>query len=132
MGGELVRRGRLPSGNHALATVLGLPECEAETAMIRVGRAHIEFFQFSNPAPKPRGSQRAANEHGISHLCFEVEDCSAEYNRLTRAGVAFHAPPMTMPTGASFTYGRDPDGNIFELIEVPKDAGFPSNYGAQG
>jgi hypothetical protein len=37
--------------------------------------------------------------------------------------MVFHCPPQTMGN-VSATYGRDPDGNIVELLEV-KDASNP-------
>jgi extradiol dioxygenase family protein len=48
---------------------------------------------------------------------------ASEYERLERAGVAFHCPPQSLvdeKLGESVlvTYGRDPDGNIFELMQV--------------
>ena len=44
-------------------------------------------------------------------------DIFAEYERLRQAGVAFHTEPQSVGLFRS-TYGRDPDGNIFELQEV--------------
>jgi predicted enzyme related to lactoylglutathione lyase len=34
--------------------------------------------------------------------------------------MTFHAPPLTMPSGGVFAYGRDPDGNVVELLQPPK------------
>ncbi len=53
-------------------------------------------------------------------MCFVVDDCQADYERLVAAGMDFHCPPMGGGTGAKLTYGRDPDGNIIELLELPK------------
>jgi predicted enzyme related to lactoylglutathione lyase len=50
-------------------------------------------------------------------LCFDVDDVEAEYQRLLAAGVRFHTPPQDFGS-ARATYGRDPDGNVFELQQL--------------
>ena len=55
-------------------------------------------------------------DHGITHLCLEVDDIEAEHTRLSAAGMRFHHAPV-QNDGAKMTYGRDPDGNVIELIE---------------
>ena len=50
-------------------------------------------------------------------MAFDVIDIFSEYERLKKAGVPFHTEPQTVGLFRS-TYGRDPDGNIFELQEV--------------
>jgi hypothetical protein len=42
------------------------------------------------------------------------------YVRLVVAGVRFHCPVVTFPSGVKATYGRDQDGNVFELLEMPQ------------
>jgi hypothetical protein len=46
-----------------------------------------------------------------------VVDVDAEYERLKAAGMTFHCPPQGM-SGIRATYGRDPDGNVIELLEI--------------
>jgi catechol 2,3-dioxygenase-like lactoylglutathione lyase family enzyme len=57
-----------------------------------------------------------AVDHGINHLCFAVDDVHAEYARLLAAGVPFDCEPLEVAPGVTLTYGRDPDGNIIELL----------------
>lgn len=78
----------------------------------------IELFEFAHPQPKPGDPQRLVCDHGITHFCIEVPDIDAEYRRMRAAGVIFHAPPVEfLPSRNKATYGRDPDGNVFELWE---------------
>ena len=42
---------------------------------------------------------------------------------MAAAGVTFHAPPGP-PGGMRATYGRDPEGNVFELIQFDGDHSF--------
>ena len=53
-----------------------------------------------------------------------VTDIAAEYARLKAAGMVFHCPPQTR-SGLRVTYGRDPDGNVVELLEVTDRESMP-------
>ncbi len=86
-----------------------------KAAMLRSGNTHIELFEFSNPEVKKRETIRPAYDHGITHICFNVKDIEKEYKRLSDAGVNFHCPLQKFGD-LKVTYGRDPDGNIFELL----------------
>jgi catechol 2,3-dioxygenase-like lactoylglutathione lyase family enzyme len=97
--------------------ILGLPGTHGNVAMLRLNNLAIELFEFHLPVPKPAGINRPVCDHGISHFCLEVSDIEHEYNRLTTAGVIFHCPPQSSGT-ARATYGRDPDGNVFELLQL--------------
>jgi catechol 2,3-dioxygenase-like lactoylglutathione lyase family enzyme len=57
-------------------------------------------------------------DHGITHLCLDVEDLDAEYERLLAAGMTFNSPPQDLGAGVRTVYGRDPDGNVVELHEL--------------
>ena len=45
--------------------------------------------------------------------------------RLKAAGMEFNGSPVKFGDGSIFTYGRDPDGNIIELLEIPAGADTP-------
>jgi len=96
--------------------VTGLEGSAARAAMLKLGESFLEVFEFSAPASPPRSSDRPVNEHGITHICLQVADIQSEYQRLQDAGMRFHCPPRAQDTGF-VTYGRDPDGNVVELLE---------------
>lgn len=108
--------------------VMGLKGAAGKVAVVQKADMEIELFEFSTPSPQPNSGDRQVCEHGISHLSFEVSDIEGEYERLIAAGVVFHCSPQTFKHGAIATYARDPDGNVFELVELlkrPRDeAGF--------
>ena len=57
------------------------------------------------------------SDAGLTHIAIAVDDIDAEFTRMSEAGVRFHCPPG--PKGPyRATYGRDPEGNVFELIEI--------------
>lgn len=84
--------------------------------MLKIGGTFLEVFQFSSPDPLSQSGNRPVNNHGITHICLEVEDIQGEYERLKAAGMPFNCPPQSQE-GSSMVYGRDPDGNVVELIE---------------
>ena len=97
--------------------IVGLKDSSAQVVMLRAGNACIELFQYATPEPKPGDVNRPVCDHGITHLCLQVSDIDAEYARLAAAGMRFHCPPQPVG-GLRVTYGRDPDGNVVELLEV--------------
>jgi catechol 2,3-dioxygenase-like lactoylglutathione lyase family enzyme len=101
--------------------ITGLTDSSARLVMLKAGNAYIEIFQYSSPQARAGDPNRPACDHGITHLCLDVRDIQAEYERLKTAGMAFHCPPQETG-GVSATYGRDPDGNIVELLEVKDKA----------
>lgn len=118
-GGKIVREFQWEPGNVEFNKRLGLPESAGRIVMIEFGSARLEIFEFA--VPETNGSDRPAdvNTPGYTHICFETEDCFAEYNRLKGAGIEFHAPPLKMSAGGIFAYARDPDGNIIEIMQAP-------------
>jgi glyoxylase I family protein len=115
-GCTVVREFGWPAGIRSADALTGLKNSAARAVMLRLGDSHLEIFEFSSPAPKPGDPDRPACDHGITHICLEVRDSQAEYARLKAAGMRFHAPPQAQE-GGFVTYGRDPDGNIVELLE---------------
>ncbi|MCP4751913.1 MAG: VOC family protein [Proteobacteria bacterium] len=105
-----------PVGIKESDSILGLKDTAAKVAMLKLGDFRLELFQFSSPEPKPSDPNRPVVDHGLTHLAFAVEDIQAEYDRLVEAGMTFHCPPTNI--GAVVTYGRDPDGNVVELMQT--------------
>jgi catechol 2,3-dioxygenase-like lactoylglutathione lyase family enzyme len=100
-----------------LDKIVGLKGSATRTALLRAGNTHLEIFQYLSPKGKVGDPARPACDAGLTHVAFDVVDIFAEYERLKSAGVKFHTEPQTVGAFRA-TYGRDPDGNIFELQEV--------------
>lgn len=96
--------------------VAGIEGIVFKGAWIRLPNATLEFWQYETPQTRAN-PRKDATEPGWNHICFEVSNASEVYARLAEAGVLLHAAPVSNAFG-TFFYGRDPDGNIFECLEV--------------
>ncbi|MCY1301767.1 lactoylglutathione lyase family protein [compost metagenome] len=120
LGLEVLNETSWPRGTLQINQVLGLSDSAATTVMLQGRNLCIELFQFDEPAQPPRDveqGERPVHRHGITHFCIDVKDIHSLYQRLLDAGTCFHAPPQDFG-GVRATYGRDPDGNVFELQEI--------------
>jgi catechol 2,3-dioxygenase-like lactoylglutathione lyase family enzyme len=117
LGFEVAMEFDWPKGTEFADSITGLKDSAARAAMLKAGNAMIEIFEYSSPDPKEGDPGRPVCDHGITHICVDVVDIDAEYERLKEAGMTFHCPPKDLGI-AKATYGRDPDGNVVELQEV--------------
>jgi len=102
-----------PLYNH----IFGLSHVRAKGAMLRLGAAQLELWEFESPRGTAPAPMQPVNNPRINHICFEVADLQREYERLKAAGVPFHYPPQDFG-GPKAVYGRDPDDNVIELIQM--------------
>jgi catechol 2,3-dioxygenase-like lactoylglutathione lyase family enzyme len=103
-----------------LDTILGHQDVRVTTIKLAAGKgsAVLELLHFTSP-PAPAGPRRGLFDLGPTHVAFTVEDLDATFERLTRAGVLFTAPPQLSPDGlAKVTFCQDPDGTPIELVEM--------------
>lgn len=96
--------------------ILGLQAAAGKVALLKSGSTQLELFEFLSPKPAPMQANRPVCDHGITHFCVDVADIDDVYEQLSNAGVVFHCPPLAFSKDKA-TYARDPDGNVFELVE---------------
>lgn len=97
--------------------VLALPGVAGRMAVLAKDGFFLELFEFDHPRPAAKDPNYPVADHGLTHFGVVVEDIEATYQRLVDAGVRFHSPVTQFPGGMKAAYGRDPDGNVFELLE---------------
>jgi len=108
-----------PFGGKDYDAIMGVEDAAGRMTVIRKGDVQLELFEFASPRPSPRDPNYPVADHGYSHCGFEIDDIDEVYERLTAAGVRFHCPVVSFPGGIRALYGRDPDGYVFELLEMP-------------
>ena len=106
------------AGNSAADKCVGLTDSAVKTALLRAGNTFVDIFQYVTPVGKDGDPNRRACDTGLTHMCFDVVDIDGEHTRLSAARIEFHTAPVEIGGIVKATYGRDPDGNIFELQEV--------------
>lgn len=52
---------------------------------------------------------------GFTHIAIEVTDLDAVQRVLAEKQIALSGDPITVPTGATFLFVRDPDENVIEF-----------------
>lgn len=117
---EIVREGGWVADNAAFNAAVGLYRQTARLTLLRVGDTHLEIFEFEKPATGE--PIQTIHSVGLTHIGFEVSNIQAEVTRLRALGVPFFSDVITGPAGGSFVYGRDPDGNIIEMVQNPPEA----------
>lgn len=100
--------------------VAGIPDLRFHGGWLRLTNAELEFWQYDQPRTLPV-ERRSALAPGWNHLCFESDDIAADHARLAAQGVDLHGPPQVFGNAQVF-FGRDPDGNIFEVLQPDADA----------
>jgi catechol 2,3-dioxygenase-like lactoylglutathione lyase family enzyme len=114
LGFRVVMEADLPSGFEPMSQAFGIADAGCQVRMIRKGNSCIELFEFRTS--QPGTPQRPVNRTGITHFALATDDYQKDYDYLAANGVVFNAPPF----GAApqrFAYGRDPFGNVIELLE---------------
>ncbi len=117
LGFEVVSSGGWKKGTGVVDSVVGLRNSSARSAMLKCGDTIVELFEYESPAARQADPNRPVCDHGITHIGLRVDDIEAEYERLSAAGMRFHCPPQNLGS-MKLTYGRDPDGNVIELLQL--------------
>lgn len=103
-----------------IARLQGFEQLRMSIAMIDFGSVRFELIEFQQPSG--RSETPASNDVGTAHLAFRVADVESSYSRLLAEGVRFDAPPVHLEDGPAagwvIVYGRDPDGNRFEMLQT--------------
>jgi catechol 2,3-dioxygenase-like lactoylglutathione lyase family enzyme len=111
-----------PFAGPMFSQVMGVDGAEGRMCVMRKESLQLELFEFARPGPATKNHNYSVADHGLTHFGIDVEDIDATYDRLAAAGVRFHCPVQTFPGGMRATYGRDMDGNVFELLEMRRAA----------
>jgi catechol 2,3-dioxygenase-like lactoylglutathione lyase family enzyme len=93
-------------------------------ATVRLANVNIDLIQVIEPSDPAAGYKM--NQPGALHVCFEVEDLTAVYDRMQKAGIEFLGPWHQVSSeedsaekgvGTVVAYFNGPDGELLELIQ---------------
>lgn len=129
-GYETVRRGCW-GPDSVFNRIIGLSGSSARFCMLKGPGGCLELFEFEQPQSAADPALLNANDYGIRHLCFQVQDVAAALRRVVALGGGKMNEPVTNELGITCVYCRDPFGNLLELIRPAGD--FPRlDQGKQG
>ena len=107
----------------AVDRAIGLEGSAARSVMLAGQNCFLELFEYQAPAASIGSpAELNANEPGIRHLAFFVDDVRTEYERLLALGGQRLGEPVANAAGRLAVYTRDPFGNLIELCEPPDEA----------
>lgn len=106
---------------------IGMPNAKAKAAHLALPDLdiEIEMFEFAEKieaVEKGTGS----NCPGYRHIALIVENLEESYEELKTKGIRFYSEPILMKepenvAGFRFVYFNDPEGNIIELNQLPRN-----------
>ena len=103
--------------NEAFRETHAVRESAGRVVMLAIGASRLEIFEYRKPVPRADIPGRANADLGIGHFCIEVREIEKEVLRLRAAGMRFQSGLVLQTPTIVNCYGRDPDGNVIELIE---------------
>lgn len=109
-----------PFGGENYRRIMALPDPHGRMTVMTRGTLALELFEFASPAPKRQDADYPVADHGLTHFGVWVEDIDATFAKMAEAGVRFHCEVLQFQGGMRAAYGRDPDGNVFELLEYAR------------
>lgn len=110
-------------GAYFLEDIFGLSEPAALYGHVRLIAPEKTNHRIRHRSYPGSSGLRAAPrsplpEPGIRHLAFYVDDIDLFYEEGIRAGLAFVFEPEALPGGNRTAYFLDPEGNVFEAMQV--------------
>ncbi len=103
-----------PEGDHT-----GIPGARRKLVFLGLPNDHrIELVYYIDPPAEPGYLDK--HQLGAIHLCFDVADLRATYDKLSTQGVRFVTEPQFHEIGGKtlgIVYAQDPEGNWIEFIE---------------
>ena len=110
--------------------IIGMTGSSARFCMLEGPNGYLELFEYEQPPSTADPASLNANDYGIRHLCFQVEDVEQALARVIELGGGKMNEPVTNDQGITCVYCRDPFGNLLELISPA--GGFPSIKNPRG
>jgi methylmalonyl-CoA epimerase len=100
-----------------------VPQRRVTVGFIQIGETKVELVQPDGP-DAPVAKFLSERGPGLHHICFEVDDIEAEFQRLKDAGVRIVDPEPQSGAGgtrAFFIHPKSTGGVLIELSQKMRD-----------
>ena len=118
LGFVLIKQGELEG--EWISSIVQLENVKAVYAQLSLKESgtNIELIQYYCPISLPNRKKEFANQIGIRHLAFEVDDIDEEVKKLKEKGIKFFSKIEIYPkTEKKLVYFYGPDGIIIEMAQ---------------
>ncbi len=103
-----------------ISSIVGLPEVNAKyvTLSLPGAETNLELIEYTSPPSGNDPDMDKANQIGLRHIAFEVDNIEDEVSRLKDMGIKFLSTIRTYPkTGKRLVYLWGPDRILLELAQ---------------
>jgi catechol 2,3-dioxygenase-like lactoylglutathione lyase family enzyme len=102
-----------------LDRIIGVDKSNIEFEFVRMpdGHGRLELCKFHSPPSSHQPHPSAANEFGLRHLCFAVDDLDAVVERLAKKGYSPIGESQLYRDVFRLCYIHGPEGIIVEVAE---------------
>ena len=73
--------------------ITGVKNSGVKAVTLKAGSGFVEIFEYAHPRPQ-RDQAPTLADMGIAHICLDVSNIHAVYEKLTDAGVVFVGEPV--------------------------------------
>ena len=108
----------------SFSTVTGLANMEANYVSLSLPGADtkLELIQYITPQGCKSPNIGQANQIGLRHIAFAVDDIQAEVKRIKSNGIRFNSDIQSWKrSGKQIVYFNGPEGILLELAQYPDD-----------
>lgn len=102
--------------------VTGLAQIEANYVALSLPGAEtkLELIQYITPQSSKSSNIGQANQIGLRHIAFAVDDIHAEVKRIKSKGIRFNSEIQSWErSGKKIVYFNGPEGILLELAQYP-------------
>lgn len=105
-----------------ISKIVGLEDVHAKYSMLCLseGQTNIELIKYYNPQSPSNKQQEKANQYGLRHIAFVVDDIEQQIKQLEGVGIScFNNIQTYAKNGKRLVYFYGPEGIILELAQYP-------------
>ena len=95
LGFDFVKESTWDGSNKFFNQIVALDASAARFCLLRGENCYLELFEYATPSSNANPKALAANDFGIRHLSFEVDDVSEAFNRLRELGGLIMNEPVS-------------------------------------
>jgi catechol 2,3-dioxygenase-like lactoylglutathione lyase family enzyme len=108
-------------GGKRIEAVTNLDNARIRAAWFNAGNMVLELWEYTNPITQKSEAPLPYEKVGYNKFVLEVGDLKHEYSRMQRSEVQLLSEPA-FSGDLGEVYARDPDGNLFGLIQLPSES----------